>query len=1109
MTEDVVNWLTEIGLASYASVFAENEIDLDAARDLTDSDLKELQLPMGPRKKLLRAISKLTVGSGPNILPEQRGQTSSDQGQAPAEQHVPQVERRQLTVMFCDLVGSTALSSHLDPEDMREILHRYQDVVAGIVTRNGGYVANYLGDGVLTYFGWPIAHDDQAVHAVHAALAAVEAVPEIETPHGKPLSARVGIATGQVVVGDLEGQVTKQPGAIAGETPNLAARLEGLAEPGQVVVGDLTRRLVGSQFTLADYGSHSLKGLSGSVQAWRIAGKHEAETRFQARRIGSLPTVGREHELGLLEDKWRDAVAGEGQAVLISGEAGIGKSHLVHALLDRTADCEKTVLRYQCSSYHTQTAYYPIAQHIERAARWTANEKLDARLDRLAALFGRSGEAVKLMANLLRLPFETRHGTIDLPPEALRRRTTDTLIQQVISLSEVRPVFMLFEDTHWLDRSSQEVLSELVSRMADVPLYLLMTHRPEWSPRWGPHSHVAMLPLSRFSRRACREIIFNIAGSRISEETAAQIIQRADGVPLFVEEIAKSLIEQGPHSVLSDIPDTLQASLSARLDRLSTDQKEIVQVGSVIGREFRHQLIVELIGKSEEALVAGLEQLEATSLLHRRGTRPDAKYLFSHALVQDAAYASCLRERRRSLHLAVAELLTGSRHGFGQAEPGLVAYHYEESGRNDQAITYRQLAGDEATAQSAGDEAALHYRAALEILAKGDSSDCPEIELDVCLKLANALMLIGGYASRDAYDAWERGRMLASKYDDTENYFRAALGVVPTMLAQGKYASALDLFCDYTVNDVANLSHINQVHYNVALGILHMCTGELESAKPFLERGLALNDQSPCTPRNPWAGADPEIVLRSYEAMLRIAQLAPAAAEATANAALRAAEYYDDPFGSVWSKVIKLRTLVWCGKYEDAVKYAELAEIEANRHGFKQRVGNILTFRGIAHIGCGLTDVGVKEVNQGLEIWAEKGGLFHLTQWYCDAAAVSVRADRFDAAAQFLDSALAFEKKMELPTAEAELFRLRGVRAAHDGDRSAAQAFFRRAREVAHAKGAALCELRTALDELKLDIICDTRENPMDVLNRLASEQKLANQLPETLEAKQYMSIWR
>ena len=1008
--------------------------------------------------------------------------------------------------MFCDLVGSTELSSQLDPEDMREVLKNYQDVVAGMVTRHGGFVANYLGDGVLTYFGWPVAHDEQAVQAVYAALAAVGAVANIVTPHGKPIQARVGIATGEVVVGDLDGQISKQASAIAGETPNLASRLEGLAGPGGVVVGDLTRRLLGDHFELVDHGRHSLKGISGSVQAWLIEGARGTESRFEARGSKTLGIVGREHEVGLLEARWQNARAGEGQVVLVSGEAGIGKSHLIHALVERIKDSDPIVLRYQCSSYHTQTAYYPIIQHIERAAGFAMQDGTDARLDKLASLLGPVEDPVRLMANLLLIPFENRYGTIDLPPEERKKRTSDALIDQVLKLTTQQPVLVLFEDAHWLDRASQELLGELITRITDTPLLLLVTHRPEWSPSWGNHSNVNMLHLSRFGRRESKAIIERIAGHRIAEETVTQIVQRADGVPLFIEELTKSLVEHDLDAGGSNIPNTLQASLFARLDRLGADLKEIVQVGSVLGREFQHRLISELADRSEDLLIQALEQLLQSGLILRRGSPPDATYSFRHALVQDAVYASTLRNKRQSLHLAVAEALTGSQSELGLRQPELVAYHYEEGGFIEQAIKYRVIAGDQSTAQSAGDEAALHYNTALRLLSKVELAHRPKVELETNLKLANASMLIGGYASQEAYDAWERARTLATEQKDTENYLRAALGMVPTMLAKGQFASALNLFKDYAPDHASTLNHINQVHYNTCLGVAYACIGYLDSAKPFIDEGLTVNGRNSCTPRNPWAGADPEIALRSYDTMVKHMQLEPSAATTSADIALSAAQRFDDPFGSVWSQVIKLRTLVWRGRYDEAVEYANLAEQEAIKHGFQQRVGNIVSLRGIANIGRGFVDVGVEEVNRGLEIWFKRGGLFHLAQWYVEAASVAVRAKSLDAVREFVKRAQIFEAKMELPTAEAELRRLRGVLAEDDGDIKTASSSIKHAIDLARSKGGHLTELRAALDAVRLKLILGEAIQPLELVRSKVNGLDPGDDMPEVVEARRVLA---
>ena len=713
---DLGGWLRSLGLDQYEATFRANEIDTDVLPELTEIDLEKLGVPLGHRKRLLKAIAGL--GAAEKLAPTL--------GSAPVRPDTDAAERRQVTVMFSDLVGSTALSARMDPEDLREVISAYQKCVAETVRRFGGFVAKYMGDGVLVYFGYPQAHEDDAERAVRAGLELVAAVAGLKT-HAA-LQTRVGIATGLVVVGDLIGSGEAQERGIVGETPNLAARLQGIAEPNMVVIAEGTRKLLGNLFELEDLGAKDLKGIAGPVRAWAALRASSAEGRFEALHASGLTAlVGREEELELLLRRWSRAKTGEGQVVLLSGEAGIGKSRLTAALLERLAAEPHTRLRYFCSPQHTDSAFYPIIGQMERAAGLAHDDTPQAKLDKLDALLAQTSTSIQdaaLFAEMLSLPNDGRYPALDLAPEQRRQRTLEALTSQLAELARRQPVLMIFEDAHWTDPTSLEAFGRTVDRIKTLPVLLIVTFRPEFNAPWAGRSHVTSLALNRLGERETAAIIARLVGNKeLPADVMAEIVERTDGIPLFVEEMTKAVLEaesEGearrtaaavPSSALA-VPASLHASLMARLDRLGP-AKEVAQIGAAIGREFSHALLAAVVRKPEAELGSALDRLIAAGLLFRQGVPPHATYLFKHALVQDAAYGTLLREPRRALHARIAETLESQFAEIAENQPELLARHCTEAGLIEKAAGLWGKAGQRSLERSALVEAVEQLTRAL------------------------------------------------------------------------------------------------------------------------------------------------------------------------------------------------------------------------------------------------------------------------------------------------------------------------------------------------------------------------------------------------------------
>jgi class 3 adenylate cyclase len=735
---DVAAWLQGLGLERYVPAFLENRIEADILSSLTVQDLKDLGVTLvGDRRRLLDAIAALGAAVPPTDTPVAAAP-------APAE-----AERRQLTVMFCDLVGSTALSTRFDPEDLREVIAAYHHAVANAVGIFDGFVAKYMGDGVLAYFGYPRAHEDDAERAVRAGLGVVDALGRLDVRSVK-LQARVGIATGLVVVGDLIGEGSAQEQSVVGETPNLAARLQTLAEPGAVVIAPGTRRLVGDLFEYRELGGVEVKGIAAPVPAWQVLRPGAVASRFEALRGSALtPLVGRDEEIDLLLRRWERAKAGDGQVVLISGEPGIGKSRLAAALEERLQAEPHLRLRYFCSPYHQDSALFPFIEQLSRASGFARDDPFAVKLEKLDALLARDAppdEDVAFLADLLSLPASDRHPLPSLSPQRMKERTMEALIHQLEGLARQQPVVMVFEDEHWIDPTSRELLDLTVERVRSLPVLLIVTFRPEFQPPRTGQPQVTSLALNRLDLRDRTALVEQIAGGKtLPDEVITQIADRTDGVPLFVEELTKSVLESGVTPL--GIPTSLHDSLIARLDRLGSVRR-VAQIGAAIGREFSYELLRTVSRHPEDELQDALARLVASELVFQRGTPPDAVYSFKHALVQDAAHGTLLRSARQQMHAQIAEALLTTAGEKPAAAPEIIAHHLQSADRSVEAAAYWREAGEHAVRRAANREAIEHLRRALSGLhQQPETSARWHAELAVLSQLAPALMNVHGRAA--------------------------------------------------------------------------------------------------------------------------------------------------------------------------------------------------------------------------------------------------------------------------------------------------------------------------------------------------------------------------
>jgi class 3 adenylate cyclase/predicted ATPase len=1068
---DFGGWLRNLGFGRYEAAFVENAIDSDVLTELTEADLKKLGIPLGDRKRLIKAIRAMRVDAAGPL-------TSDSVGEDAQSGPMPPPERRHLTVMICDLVGSTALSARLDPEEMSAVMDAYHAACARIVQAYDGFLGDFRGDGILAYFGYPRAHEDDAERTVRAALEIAAAVARLETHAAEPLAVRIGIASGLVVVGAVSGALWER--ALVGDTPNLAARLQSLAQPGMVVIAGSTRRLVGDLFRLRELGSHEVKGVAEPVAAWAVEGVSASDSRFEAVRAAGLTGfIGREDELNFLLERQRLAWKGEGQIVLISGEPGIGKSRLAAALAERIAD-KHMRLRYQCSPYHSDSALRPFIVQLERAAGFRADDTPEQRLDKLEALLAQGGspsEAVApLFAALLSVPFGDRYAPLALSPAQQRRLTLAALLDRFEGLARRRPILLLFEDLHWADATSLELLDLTVERVRQLSVLALFTFRPDFEPPWVALPNVGTLALGRLDRDDVESIVARVTGRRVLPgEVMKQIIAKTDGNPLFVEELTKAVLEAGiliedaegyrlagPLPPLA-IPETLQDSLMARLDRLAP-VRGIAQIGAAIGREFSFSLMRAVIGREESALQRALAQLEHAELVFRRGEPPEAVYSFKHALVRDAAYESLLKSRRHQLHGQIARALEQRFPDVVASEPEIVARHFTEAGLVDPAINYWLKAGNLALSRSANAEAVKHLRQGIELTQSlAPSPERVRKELDFYLALGPAMAATEGDAAPETLKVFSHARDLLGDSGTLTEQMTVLWGAYLAHSMRAEHIAALEVS-----RQCLALAEYHKHPGMSALGnrfmgqTLHFM-GAFVDARIHLERTLALcaahqetiaayrrfgtDDQS-----NALSFLAPTLLLLGYSE-----QCAAAVGQTIARA---------QAMGHAYSTALALSHVAFLGTIgcdaEQAAAHADEAISLSVEHGLASPGHRARFFRGALLAQKGELEAGIELMRNAIAATEGNAERNRRTLYLSHLASAHASLGQATVALDLLDEAIQTAETTSERFFEAELHRLRGETLLTLGNKGEAEAELRRALTVAQQQQARWWELRAA-----------------------------------------------
>jgi class 3 adenylate cyclase/predicted ATPase len=1083
--QQIADWLEKLGMSEYAERFVENGIDFTILPDLTDQDLEKIGIvSLGHRGKLLRAIANLgTIEK--SALPAAIAAPA-------APMQVDTAERRQVTVMFSDLVGSTELSARMDPEDLREVMSAYQKCVADTVHRFEGFVARYMGDGVLVYFGYPQAHEDDAERAIRAGLELITMVAALKS-HAS-LQTRVGIATGLVVVGRLIGSGGIQERSMVGKTPNLAARLQGIAEPNMVVICESTRRILGNLFELEDLGSRDFKGIAGPVPAWAVLQPSSVESRFEAlHAIGMTTLVGREQECELLLRCWSKATDREGQLVLLSGEAGIGKSRLTAVIMELLADEPHMRLRYFCSPQHTNSPLHPIIGQMERAAGLAHDDTLQARLDKLDVLLRRSStpsQDAALIAEMLSLPNGGRYPVLELTPQQRRQRTLEVLTYQIETLSNSVPLLMVFEDAHWADPTTLELLDRTVSKIASHRVLLIVTFRPEFKPSWLGQVQVTALTLNRLAPREVDAMIDHIAGKKpLTANIRQDVIERTDGIPLFVEEMTKAVLEAEGEgearravalvpSLAPAVPASLHASLMARLDRLGPAAKELAQIGAAIGREFSHPLLIAVVRKPEVESQTALDRLISAGLLLRRRGAKHATYSFKHALVRDAAYSTLLREPRRALHATIVETLESQFADIAENQPELLAHHYTAAGQIEKAAALWGKAGLRSAQRSALVEAKEQLGRALDQIATLTATPAlrrEEIKLQVAL--ITPLLHTGGYAALETRAAVERARLLIEQ--------ATALGEPPEdplllfSVLYGFWVANLVAFNGNVMREFAGqfltladqqreTGPLMMAHRLMGLSLLH--TGDIADGRAHLDRAITLYDPAEHRALATRFGQDVGAATLSWKSLSYWLLGYPQAALADGHYALEVAHEIGHSATLMYVLNFSAWTHILCGN--SAAASALIDEFSA----LKDQTGSLfwdawgMMLRGCVLALTGKPSDAAQTITSGLSAMRATGTTMWMPFWLAHLTRANAEIGQFAEARRCIGEGMAAMETAKERWCEAEVNRIAGEIAllSPEPDVAKAEACFERALAVARRQQAKSWELRAAMSMSRL-----------------------------------------
>jgi class 3 adenylate cyclase/tetratricopeptide (TPR) repeat protein len=985
-------------------------------------------------------------------------------------------ERRQLTVMFCDLVGSTVLANRLDPEDWQDVIRAYHAAVSAAVGPFAGHAAQLLGDGVLVYFGYPRAHEDDAPRAVRAALAVLDSVAALQSHADVSLQARIGIATGVVVVGEIGAGTPAAERSASGDAPNLAARLQSHAAPGEILISDHTRKLVGIAFALDSLGPLALKGFAAPVRAWRVCGERVLASRFEAQHEAALfDFVGRESEVALLRERWDLAHDGEGQVVLLTGEPGIGKSRTCQVLREGLSPGTFATVLLQCSPYHGNSALHPVVQHLARTACIGPSDPPVARAEKVARLAGTLAE--DLLGALLRmmgLPDGGRPASAS--PQHEKMQTMQALEELLRRLSQQQPVLYLVEDAHWIDPSTDELIGQTVEWLRDARVLMLITARPEYQPGWASPASFTHLRLSRLGQRQCAALVSSVAGGKpLPADVLTEVIRKTDGVPLFVEELTKTVLQSGQIEETAEryelkgplpslaIPATLQDSLMARLDRLSP-VKEVAQAGAVIGREFPRRLLGAVLDTMPaDRLDAALDELVRAELVFRKGVGGDASYSFKHALIRDTAYASLLKSQRALRHAQIAAALENT--DAVATRPELIAHHHQEAGEIEAGFAQWVRAGDLSGQRSSSVEAQAHYEAALALLAKTEPGrHNQERELGVLVRVGQMIFQSEGFTSVRARTAAVRARELALALDQPDAYVQISAQLANLVFAGGRLQEGIAILEELPPDWSARAQPVSRARRAVNLGMAWMALGNQPQAWAAAAETRHWLEAAGSTGAMLWAGAAPSVASLVLCSWIRTRQGLLAQAEAYADQAARTACQLGHAHSRAFALLFEGRALLLRGDLAAAHERARQSLELSERIGFLAIEAFAVALVGTTLIATGAIDEGVRLSRRGLDLGRKVWGHWFIVDLATSAADALLVAGCQDEAAGFVAAGEQLQSETEERVATAELLRLRAALRQRAGDHEGAMQDYISAFELAESQGSKLYSLRAATD---------------------------------------------
>jgi class 3 adenylate cyclase/tetratricopeptide (TPR) repeat protein len=1068
----IADWLASIGLAEYAQCFTDHAIDFSIVPDLTEQDLKDLGVLLGHRRKMLRAIAEFDPADlSPGKTPTKP--ISREEG-----------ERRYLTVMFCDLVDSSALTTRLDPEDMRRVIASYHTCIEEVMGRHQGTIARYMGDGVLAYFGYPRAQEDDAERAVRAALELVEAVAQLRTSVDTVLQARISIATGTVIVSALLVDNTLAEQAVVGEAPNLAARLQSLADPGSVLICPSTRRLTRELFNYRYLGPLALKGWAEPIPAWQVLGTSGVESGSEImHRSKPPPLYGREEQIELLLRRWGHAMLGEGRVVVLTGEAGIGKSHIARAFDERLRAEAHVTLRYFCSAHHTNSALFPFSSQLERAAGFERGDSPAEKLSKLNILVAQSTadpEHFAVLARLLALPASDGYRLPELSPQKGKEQTLRVLLAQLEGLAVRQPLFVIFEDVQWVDPTSLELLATTVERVQQLPVLLLITARSEFIPPWPSYPHTTTLPLTRLGRRDGAALIERVTGGKaLPKEVMNEILARTDGVPLFIEELTKTVLEsgllqerdgayvlEGPLPPLA-IPTTLHASLMARLDR-SPPVREVAQIGAVAGRDFHYELLNAVAGLLRDHLEEALDQLVQSELIFRRGEIPHAVYSFKHVLVRDAAYASLLKKRRGHLHAAIANALEQQFPEIVQTQPETLARHLTEAGLFERAIEYWLQSGKNAALRSANVEAIAHLRRGIEVTARlPEGEGRNRSELDLQLVLGPCLIAMHGPAESNALATFARARELCEHLGKPPEYLQVMFWLATASVVRGELQKALEAVATLLGTAEARGDRPALINAIRLQAMILFFLGRVVEAREVIERAAEMFSASQEVDKVAAraAGQDAGVAIMAFMSwVLWVLGDVDTAVARIAEALERADTiHHAHTHCFAWYYASVLYALR--GEPAIARGYAERCHAMAEQHGFRQWLRLSRAIRGVCSATMDPSTGSFDEVEAALGEYQRAGYQLAITVQFVLLCSARLMRNELEAALDTIDGGLSMMTRNDERCLEAELYRLKArALLARDAADAQAAALLDQAVQTAHRQQARSLELRAGMD---------------------------------------------